>query len=355
MEWRPINPGGTEITSITYEDLRQLPTLVPAVTAVTVWDSRSIAQIYLRERAYHDIHFRPEPGAVIYNPPDPRLSEASPQMKSVFGLTLQQGRFFSDDDVKSGARVAVIGPNVHAALGGGDVIGEGVTLELFGADGKETTEYFTVIGVLDHRLPLFDALLFSRSEVMQSEVVERLVACLFRVTMDDQASVATAQAVQREQLALANTVFNRSVIVPFNKDKQEPLATSPPLIYFTVDIPEEALGQLVHDEASFSYFPRGIAAINDRIRAALLPRIGPDFNLLFLHQGTFADYLRVHARPALWILGWIVAAGLFLVLLLAMCGWLLPVLLGRPPLWSVVDLYKPKPAPLPCLSLSGQC
>jgi len=335
MELRPVDPNGVASISLTYEDLKPLPSLVPAVTDFTVWSTRSISQIYLRGQAYYDRQLRREPGIVHHLPTRPLLGVVPPQMKSVFGLSLQQGRFISADDVRKGARVAVIGPEIHTQLGGGDVVGEGITLTLKHGSGPETAEYYTVVGVLCHRMPLLATLFRSRNET-----VRLLLNRMFRVPMDDPTSIATAQAVQREQLAFGNRVLNISVLVPLSSATQELFLPLPPIIYFVVNVPEENRGDLMRDPVSHSYFPRGIAEINDKIRAALLPKIGLDYNLLFLHQGTFADYLRVSVRPALWILGRIVAAGLSLMLLLAVRGLLLPVLLGRPSLWHVRDLYK---------------
>jgi len=333
MELRPVDPNGVASISLTYEDLKPLPSLVPAVKDVTVWSTRSIRQIYLRGQAYYDPERR-GPG-VPYHSTRPLLGVVPPQLQSVFGLSLQQGRFFLADDVRKGARVAVIGPEIHAQLGGGDVVGEGIKLTLDDRFGLETYEHYTVVGVLRHRMPLLATMFGSRHEA-----VRLFLARIFRVPLDDPTSVTTAQAVQREQLAFGNTALNISVLVPLSSATQELFLPLPPLIYFAVDMPEEERGELVRDPVSHSYFPRGIAEINDKIRAALLPRVGSDYNLLFLHQGTFADYLRVNARPVLWLLGRIVAAGLFLVLLLAVRRLLLPVLLGRPPLWNVGDMYK---------------
>jgi len=260
-------------------------------------------------------------------------------MESTFGLSLKYGRFITDDDVRNGARVAVIGPEIHARFGGGDVIGEGITLTLIEQPFPGTFEnyiaHYTIVGALGHRMPLLSAMFNSRRET-----VRLLLGRILHVPLDDPESIETAQAVQREQLIIANTALNVSVLVPRASEAQEAVVSSPPLIYFTVDLPEEARGELVRDQVSHSYFPRGIAEINDKIRAALLPSVGPDYKLLFLYQGTFADYLRVQARPVLWILGWIVAAGLIVVFLLAVGGLLLPIRSGRPRLWIVGALYK---------------
>ena len=339
MEPRSVYSNELASSRPIYEGLRQLPSLVPEVTDVTMWSTRSISQIYLRGQALRDMHIRREQGVTRRHSTLPLLGKVSPQMKSTFGLSLKYGRFISDDDVRNGARVAVIGPEIHVRFGGGDVIGEGITLTLIQQPFPGTFEnyiaHYTIVGVLGHRMPLLSAMFNSRRET-----VRLLLSRILHVPLDNPESIETAQAVQREQLIIANTVLNVSVLVPRACEAQEAVVSTPPLIYFTVDLPEDACGELVRDQVSHSYFPRGIAEVNDKIRAALLPSVGPDYKLLFLYQGTFADHLRVQARPVLWILGRIVAAGLFLVFLLTVGGLLLPIRSGRPRLWSVRALYK---------------
>ncbi|MDP3487820.1 MAG: ABC transporter permease [Bacillota bacterium] len=292
-------PSLQERGVLTYEDVMELKQSVPEIEHISIWDRGGLVQMGFRDKVYPDWQAKHKVAPIV--------GAVTPQLQDVFGLELLEGRFISERDVQDRRRFCVIGGKIHERLGGGNVIGEALSLDMLSSDGLRTREIFIIVGVLKNRLPLYAPL--------PDRVFYELIPYVLKVPTKDISSYQTARAIQREQLAAANFALNESVLLPYMAEYADQALSPSATIYLQVNVSGDNSSGFVLDRESMigkdvehnlgpasSYWPQGVAEAGGKIREVLRARVGSDKVFQFLYQGTYSDYLRLQTGPLVMVL-----------------------------------------------------
>lgn len=309
-----------------HADLATLAEQVPQLNAIALWDSRTISGVELKARAVDP------PGATFAI--QPMLGRVTPALKDVMGLGLAQGRFINDTDLQRNRPVCVIGARLHKRLGGGQVIGEKLSVDMIVSDGTRpirVTETYTIVGVLQTELPLLAALTLDDRALWH--IVPRLIDMPRSEQPHSMLGIKAFHALQREQLAFGRLAINESVFIPWTGDDRVlPLAPNT-LIYISVSVPADpgSRRQVLDQETMIAeragvpadpcekcsdalcaldqipyYMPQELMNVINEIRAVLRASLGDGKLFQFLHLEVLGDPVRFDLRWLNRLLGTII-------------------------------------------------
>lgn len=309
---------GKESGILSHNDITLLKNRVPQVEEIALWDFKNISGVKIEQREYP-----PEGFSYAMTP---MISGITPEFRKVMDIELKDGRFINETDLIYKRRVCVVGGSMYERLGKGKIIGKTLIAKNRTEDGAEEDVKFTIIGVIQKKMPLFASL---PDRVLHSTVLPLLFN-----------SPNNIKSFQKYQRASSSLPINDSIYIPwgvwvdmgFAKEKNPfyPSSFSPStLIPIKVKIPEgEGIGKFIKDEENiikseeeihssddsdlFYYLPEKIKEVCDKMRKVLKKRYGDDKTFVFSYNGSFIDEIEVQISESNKLLG--IVAGITLLL-----------------------------------------
>ncbi|MBS3887594.1 MAG: ABC transporter permease [Dethiobacter sp.] len=316
-------------------DLAVLAEQMPQINAIALWDSRTISDVELKARAG-------SPSGAIFTM-QAMLSRVTPALKDVMGLGLTQGRFINDVDLQRNRSVCVIGARLHKRLGGRQVIGKQLSINMIVSDGTRpirVTETYTIVGVLQAELPLLAALPLDDKALWH--IVPSLVDMPRSGHPHGMPGIKAFQALQREQLAFGRLAINDTVFIPWKGDDRALSLAPDTLVYLSVSVPAVPVSRIqvldqetmIAEQAMVTvdpcekcpdalcalnqishYMPQELMNVIDELRTVLRARLGDGKLFQFLHLEALGDPIRFDLRWLNRLLGAIILTCLVLCLI----------------------------------------
>lgn len=262
--------------ALSHKDVTVLEDRVPQIKDIALWSRKNLFGVQLGGKEYPP---RDATTAMM-----PMLDRVTPALKEVMGLELIKGRFIKNIDLCNSRPICVIGGRLHKRLGGGNVIGEELTVETIGTDASLSREVFTIVGVLQEELPVLAAL--------PDKVFWDIVPYFIDLPKPTN-SIKAFQALQREQLVLSRLAVNDTVFVPWSTGSSLASLIPCTLVYIRVSLPSNiGRGEYVVDQETMAprqekvcsascqecvgafssilyYMPQGLMEVSEEIRTGM--------------------------------------------------------------------------------------
>lgn len=301
---------GKESGILSHNDITLLKNRVPQVEEIALWDFKNISGVKIEQREYP-----PEGFSYAMTP---MISGITPEFRKVMDIELKDGRFINETDLIYKRRVCVVGGSMYERLGKGKIIGKTLIAKNRTEDGAEEDVKFTIIGVIQKKMPLFASL--------PDRAFMSVAPILFNTPNKFSDKIEELQAFQKQQKVISSLAMNDSIYIPWTVWMDLVSSSSLPpytLVCIKVKIPEgEGVGKFVKDEENIvkseeeihsgcedcdysflDYRPEKIKEVCDKMRKVLKERYGDDKSFVFSYDGSFIDEIEMQISESNKLLG----------------------------------------------------
>lgn len=282
-----------------YNDLQIIKNSCSAIKGISLIVPQHLQKVKIGNREYP-----PEDASHIVVP---CILGINPEFNEVMNVRIKEGRFINKTDMIYKRRVCVLGNRIYERLGKGIVVGK--VLEV-----KEPYAKFTIVGVLQKKMPLFTSLPEEMAQDSISVSADKVLSTEFSLETEVKTlALETNNGIYCPLTAWQGMMkgINSSSIYGIILDNSK---TSKPLsgeiypntfINIKINIPKE--GELINDEENLKIYknlpcsyriPKYTKLVVDKMRQVLRKRYGDDKLFDFFYRGNLTDEINTQIEDS---------------------------------------------------------